>query len=223
MILIRLWSLQPFISIPTNALREFQQLPGLFHLPGKLSAIGKLAESIEEIAMEYEFTFGDKQYSVNIDKIDSENSVGLEVNINGEPSSFSASPISSNCYLLSSKNKNLRIYAASNDGNVFVCVNGQVVKLGKISGDQQKFSREGLEFGAKDQITTPMPGKIVKILVAEGEKVAAKQPLVIVESMKMENEIKSPANGIIKSIHFKAGDLVESGQPIIKIIPDDAP
>jgi biotin carboxyl carrier protein len=114
------------------------------------------------------------------------------------------------------------IYAASNDSNVFVFINGHVIKLSRITGDQQKFSREGLEFGAKDQITTPMPGKIVKILVAEGEKVTIKQPLVIVESMKMENEIKSPANGTIKSIHFKAGDLVESGQPIIKIIPDES-
>jgi biotin carboxyl carrier protein len=172
--------------------------------------------------MEYEFTFGDKQYTVNIDKVDSDNSLGLKVNINGEPLSLNASHISSNCYLLSSKNKNLRVYAASNDGNVFVYINGQVIKLGRITGDQQKFSREGMEFGAKDQITTPMPGKVVKILVAEGEKVAIKQPLVIVESMKMENEIKSPANGTIKSIHFKAGDLVESGQPIIKIIPDEA-
>lgn len=172
--------------------------------------------------MEYEFTFGDKQYTVNIDKVDSNNSVSLKVDINGELLSLNASPVSSNCYLLSPQNKNLRIYAALNDGNVFVYVNGQVIRLGKITGDQQKYSREVLEFGAKDQITTPMPGKIVKILVAEGEKVAAKQPLVIVESMKMENEIKSPANGTIKSIHFKAGDLVESGQPIIKITPDEA-
>ncbi len=65
-----------------------------------------------------------------------------------------------------------------------------------------------------------MPGKIVKILVAEGDKIKARQPLVIVESMKMENEIKSPTDGTVKSIHFGPGDLVGTGQPIIKIEPD---
>ena len=171
--------------------------------------------------MEYEFTFGDNQYTVNIEKVISGNSIKVKANISGESLSLDASPVMANCYLISSENRNLRVYAASDDSHVFLHINGHVVKLGKITGDQQKFSREGMEFGARDQITTPMPGKIVKILVAEGEKVVLKQPLVIVESMKMENEIKSPANGTVKSIHFKAGDLVESGQPIIKLIPDN--
>ncbi len=64
-----------------------------------------------------------------------------------------------------------------------------------------------------------MPGKVVKILVKEGDKVTARQPLVIVESMKMENEIKSPTDGKVKSIHFGPGDLVKPGQPIIKLAP----
>jgi len=81
------------------------------------------------------------------------------------------------------------------------------------------YAAGGDVFGAKDEVSTPMPGKIVKILVAVGDKVTVKQALVIVESMKMENKIVSPVDGEIKSIHYSDGDLVEPGQAIIKLIP----
>ncbi|OGC94264.1 MAG: hypothetical protein A2W25_11240 [candidate division Zixibacteria bacterium RBG_16_53_22] len=113
-----------------------------------------------------------------------------------------------------------RIFAAATEDKVQVHINGHVLAFGQTGGDQQTFSRDSLEYGAKDQVATPMPGKVVKVLVKVGEWIALKQPLVIVESMKMENEIKSPTNGTIRSIHFGAGDLVEPGQPIIKIEPD---
>ena len=92
-----------------------------------------------------------------------------------------------------------------------------MIKLENTAGVQKTFSRDSLEYGIKDEVTTSMPGKVVKILVKKGDKVKAKQPLLIVESMKMENEIGSPADGIVESVRFGPGDLVEPGQPIIKL------
>lgn len=66
-------------------------------------------------------------------------------------------------------------------------------------------------------ISTPMPGKIVKIPVAEGDKVEKGQTVVVVSAMKMESEYKSAADGTIKKIHVKEGDAVEGHQPLIEI------
>ncbi len=58
---------------------------------------------------------------------------------------------------------------------------------------------------------TQMPGKVVKIMAQVGEKVAKGQTLLILEAMKMENEIKSGLDGVVKAIHVKSGDALENG------------
>lgn len=71
--------------------------------------------------------------------------------------------------------------------------------------------------GAKDKIFAPMPGKIVKIMVSVGDAVTLKQPMVIVEAMKMENQVNARADGTVKAIHFAAGDQVDTERPIIEL------
>lgn len=65
------------------------------------------------------------------------------------------------------------------------------------------------------EIKSSMPGKIVKILISDGEDVEQGQGLVVVEAMKMENEIKSPKTGIIKKVGVKEGEAVEAGALLI--------
>ena len=60
-------------------------------------------------------------------------------------------------------------------------------------------------------ITAPMPGKIVAVLVEEGQQVAANTGLVVVEAMKMENELRAPKAGIVRQISAQVGAAVESG------------
>lgn len=71
--------------------------------------------------------------------------------------------------------------------------------------------------GEKDKVYAPMPGKIVKLLVAVGDEVEAKQPLLIVEAMKMENQVLALASGTVKAINFSAGDQVDTETPIIEL------
>ena len=68
-------------------------------------------------------------------------------------------------------------------------------------------------------VKAPMPGKVIKLNVAEGEEVRKNQTLVIVEAMKMENEIKSAIDGNVKKIHVAAGELVDSEKSLIEIEP----
>ena len=62
-----------------------------------------------------------------------------------------------------------------------------------------------------------MPGRIVRLLVARGDEVAARQPIVVVEAMKMENELRSPKTGRVKEIAAAAGESVDAGRVLAVI------
>jgi biotin carboxyl carrier protein len=67
------------------------------------------------------------------------------------------------------------------------------------------------------RITAPMPGKIVRLLVKTGDAVSARQALVVVEAMKMENELRAGRAGTITEIHAREGASVEAGALLIVI------
>jgi biotin carboxyl carrier protein len=67
------------------------------------------------------------------------------------------------------------------------------------------------------KIASPMPGRVVSIPVAVGDSVEEGQPVVVVEAMKMANELRSPVAGRVKSIHAKPGDKVEAGAALVVV------
>jgi biotin carboxyl carrier protein len=71
--------------------------------------------------------------------------------------------------------------------------------------------------GGDGLIKSPMPGRVLKVLVAEGDEVHAGQSVVVVEAMKMENEIKATKAGPVKQIFAQAGATVESGAKLLSI------
>ncbi|MFA9389273.1 MAG: biotin/lipoyl-containing protein [Prolixibacteraceae bacterium] len=68
-------------------------------------------------------------------------------------------------------------------------------------------------------ISSPMPGKIVRLLVKQGDKVEKGDTVIIVSAMKMESEYKSPIDGTVKKIFVKADDTVEGNQNLVEIEP----
>ncbi len=73
------------------------------------------------------------------------------------------------------------------------------------------------ELEGKNIISSPMPGRIVRIPVSEGQNVVAGQTVIVISAMKMESEYKSSKNGVIKQIHVKEGDIVNGHQPLLTI------
>ncbi|MGE0638723.1 MAG: acetyl-CoA carboxylase biotin carboxyl carrier protein subunit [Thermoanaerobaculia bacterium] len=69
----------------------------------------------------------------------------------------------------------------------------------------------------KMTVTAYMPGRVVDIRVAEGEAVEAGQSLVVLEAMKMQNEIQADRAGTVKKIHVTSGEAVEGGDPLLEI------
>jgi biotin carboxyl carrier protein len=119
-----------------------------------------------------------------------------------------------------------RIFTVDMDGEGMSRVasgHGYSLDLNVIS-DREKLlgaggNNGGLESG---EICVSMPGKIVKLLVAEGDVVEEGTPVLIAEAMKMENEVKSPCNGTVGEIRVSVGDTVEPGQLLARIEPEAA-
>ena len=62
-----------------------------------------------------------------------------------------------------------------------------------------------------------MPGRVMRVLVAAGDEVEARQPVVVVEAMKMENELRSPKTGRVKDVSVEPGASVEAGRVLMVI------
>jgi len=79
----------------------------------------------------------------------------------------------------------------------------------------------GVEGGGTYSLLSPMPGLIVKLPISDGESVKTGDVLVILESMKMQNELKSPITGTISAISVSEGENVEKKQILLNVIPPD--
>lgn len=76
--------------------------------------------------------------------------------------------------------------------------------------------------GAEDHgaMVSPMPGKILQVLVSKGDSVTKGQALLVMEAMKMEHTIKASEDGIVAEVHFKEGELVSGGAELIELNQD---
>ena len=75
----------------------------------------------------------------------------------------------------------------------------------------------GAQADGAAQIVAPMPGKVVRVLVEQGAQVAPGDGIIVVEAMKMQNELKSPRAGTVTTLHAQAGATVSAGQVLAVI------
>lgn len=106
--------------------------------------------------------------------------------------------------------------------NISFSIDGMFVKT--VVKDEQELLLERLGFSTDELasvglLEAPMPGKILELLVAEGDEVEEGQPVAILEAMKMENELKAPASGIVASVSVSESENVEKNQTILEIEP----
>lgn len=96
-------------------------------------------------------------------------------------------------------------------------VPSKILNVDKVYDLYRGYKPSGLSGGASGELLTQMPGKIVKINVKEGDTVEPGDCVLILEAMKMENEIKCSVAGTVKAIHVKEGDALESGVLMVEI------
>ena len=103
-------------------------------------------------------------------------------------------------------------------GELTVHVNGRLVSA-TVAGARGSWARRGHDGAAAgkgpQKILAPMPGKVLKVLVKAGDVVAARQGVVVVEAMKMENELKAARAGTVKVVRAVEGATVEAGTVLV--------
>ena len=87
----------------------------------------------------------------------------------------------------------------------------RVIRARASDARKRRIAREGAGPDGPVQIAAPMPGRVVKVLTAEGTAVTRGDGIIVLEAMKMENELKAPRDGIVASVLVEEGQGVESG------------
>lgn len=84
-----------------------------------------------------------------------------------------------------------------------------------VNGRRARRTADASGPAGAQRIVAPMPGKVLRVLVQPNDQVAARQPLVVVEAMKMENELSSPKAGRVKDVAVAEGQSVEAGRLLV--------
>ncbi len=148
---------------------------------------------------------GGEKHSVEIRR----DGINVYARIDDREYQLEASEVERNVFLLKLDGHIREVYVAPN-GIVNIGNHQLEVKL----VDPKRLRGSGSADETADgvaEIKTQMPGKLVRILATVGEEVAHGQGVVVVEAMKMQNEMKSPKDGVVKEIRFEEGATVNAG------------
>jgi biotin carboxyl carrier protein len=164
--------------------------------------------------MKYITTLDGKEYAVEI--LDEH-----RISVNGQVQEIDfVSVVGQPVYSLLIDGKSYESYVYETEDGLQVLLRGQLYNL-TVEDEREKRLRAtaggGASAGGEYNMKAPMPGLVVTIPVNEGDKVEKGQVLVILESMKMQNELKSPKAGTVTRIRVKPGEKVEQRQALLSV------
>lgn len=123
-------------------------------------------------------------------------------------------------YSLILDGKSFETYVYQGEEDWQVLLRGHLFQA-KVEDEREKRLRAaaggGVAEGGEFKLKAPMPGLVVSVPVTEGEEIKKGQVLVILESMKMQNELKAPRDGKVDRIRVKAGESVEQKQTLLSV------
>jgi len=163
--------------------------------------------------MNFSFWLDKKEFKLNVEE---KGKNDILISLGKRRYKVSIERLSKDEALLNIDGKIYNIIINSNSVSSYsIYINGKLFSIEKkIAWQMLEGRREKIR---KRDIKTSMPGRIVKVLVEEGEKVKEGQAVLVLEAMKMQNEIKSPQSGIITKLNPKAGDSVEAGYLLFSV------
>lgn len=162
----------------------------------------------------HEYTSGGKTLTVELQR----DGDGYTAIVGGRTYRVDVGPAGPGTLSILIDGRSVLAHTAKGDGAWHVSVGGENYDL-RIPGSDASHGGAGadepeLEGGV---LKTPMPGRIVSVEVEAGQTVEAGQALLVLESMKMQNTIVSPAAGTIVKVHRTAGELASFGDPLVEI------
>ena len=159
---------------------------------------------------------GEQTYTVEIEETDK--SV-YRVSVDGNEFLVDGKKTGRTNYSLIVDNRSFEIEVDNSGDEYRVLVDGRNYHIHLVDERRMRVggAQSGLDLAGRQNVSVPMPGKIIAVLVGAGDAVEKGQGLVIVEAMKMENEVRSPIAGEVKEIKVKPGDTVEGGAVLIVV------
>lgn len=145
----------------------------------------------------------------------------LFAEIDGRSYEIEVSEPEPNVFLLKNDNKIYEIYVSPNDNSdepLKVKIGTQDFEINIIDSKKLRgISAGDIATDGVVEIKTAMPGKIVRVLLEKDAEVKIGEGVIVVEAMKMQNEMKSPKDGVIREIKFNEGDTVNAGDVLVII------
>jgi biotin carboxyl carrier protein len=162
--------------------------------------------------MNYEFNLDNNKYKLSMQTKD-DNCI---VNIEGNEKKYKFESLDDNTLKLIEGNQIHKVYFARESNKVYVNIKGRNFELTEVDENVHSGKKQS-DIATDGIIYPPMPGKVIKILVKIGQKMNTGDGLIIVESMKMENELNAPVACTVKAIHVSEGEQVGLTQPLIEL------
>ncbi len=159
--------------------------------------------------MEVVVKLKEKEFNALIEKKENK----FEIEFEGKKFEADYIPISSNDGSLIVNGKSYHVIFAGNS----VYVNGKPFKVETFDPLKRELLKSGTLEKDEGAIITSMPGNVKKILVKEGDEVEAGQAVIVLEAMKMENELEAPKSGVVKKINVKENSPVEANTILLEI------
>lgn len=159
---------------------------------------------------EYFVTIKDREYQVKIEQ--------GRLTVDGERLDVSLTPLNgSGMQLLRRNQQAVEMYFAPQDATTYqVLVEGQLTYVQVRSQASRNKASRRQEEGA---LLAPMPGLVVEVLASKGQSVEVGEVLAVVESMKMQMQMRSAISGWVKNVPVKMGDQVQKGQLLVLVCP----
>lgn len=160
--------------------------------------------------MKFNAKVGEAEHEIVVTRVDGE----FLVTLDGAPHKIDARKLEADFYSILYEGKSYEVSVESTGARYFVRHGAyeQVVDLADASrGGREELKKKG----GLENIDAVMPGKVVRVLVAPGDDVLSGQGLVVVEAMKMENEIAAPRAGRVKQVEVNPGQNVETGALLV--------
>jgi len=168
----------------------------------------------------FEFTYNNETYTLNVEEKDGH----FVVSMGSKQYELDAHEVSPGCLSILRGDESRRVFVAGADGVIYIDIGGVKYRLEELVEAAEKAAGSGGPgMGTGGRLLMPMPGKVIKVNVSEGDAVEAGQTLVIIESMKMEQNIKTPVAGTVKKVHVKEGLQVDLEATLLEVEPHEDP
>ena len=161
--------------------------------------------------MKYVTIINERRFEIEVDN-------DGRVLIDGEERDVDFLNLGGSLYSLITENKSFEAVIDDDEGRIDVMMRGRLFEAQVLDERAMLLmQRRGGMVDSSGEVHAPMPGLIVDVTVEEGEAVAKGQTVVILESMKMQNELKSPIDGTARAIHAVAGQAVDKNDLLVEI------